>query len=122
MINTCDYEEDPLHGCVLLRVDGEWITYKGSTSTRKLYYRAHEALRSNSSSFYVYDYEGKKVTGALFPNGFYNSLSCTSIDGVPSHALPHRILLVGKKKCNWIILGNGSGYKVCTYCGKGSVT
>jgi len=108
---------------VLLRVDGQWVPYTGSTSTRKLYYRASEAKRSGSKSFYVYDFSweycgyNKKVTGAIFPNKFYRQLSCCSINGVEAHNLPHMILLGGVECCKMLTLGNGSG-SVCTYCGK----
>lgn len=98
---------------VLLRVNGEWIPYNGTTSLRKIYYRASGALWCNSCSFYVYEFG--KVTGAIFPNNFHRYLSCTSINGVQVEDLPHMILL-GSQEHTYQHLGDGSG-KVCTYCG-----
>jgi hypothetical protein len=114
---TCNKEEVER---VLLRVNGVWEPYFGSTSLRKLYYRAYAAKKTNSSKFYVYEFSewGTKVTGAIFPNKFWKSLSCTSIDGVDAHNLPHMILL-DKQKCDLITLGDGTGL-ICTYCGKRS--
>lgn len=117
---TCTKEEDEP---VLLRVDGLWFPYTGSTSTRKLYYRAYEAKRSGNKTFYVWEYDYKysgqsqKVTGAIFPNKFYRQLSCCSINGIEAHNLPHMILLGSVDNCKMLKLGNGTG-SVCTYCGK----
>lgn len=101
---------------VFLRVDGEWVPYRGNTSLRKIYYRLHEAQRTGSHKIYIHDCGGYLVDGGMFPNEFWRSLSCVSIDGVPTHALPHRIILQ-KKSCKWSRLGNGCG-SVCTHCGK----
>lgn len=115
---TCKHGDN---SCVLLRVNGEWIPYKGTTSLRKLYYRAYEADRFGSSSFYVWEYSWEysndyfRVTGAIFPNKFYKHLSCTSINGVEAHNLPHMIVL-DQKPCNIVALGNGCG-SICTHCG-----
>lgn len=110
---TCTKEENE---DVLLRVDGVWVPYTGTTSLRKLYYRAYEAKAKGAKSFFVFDYNSK-VTGAIFPNKFYHQLSCCSIDGVEAHNLPHILLLGSTNNCNMFTLGDGSG-RVCTYCGK----
>jgi hypothetical protein len=101
---------------ILLRVDGEWAPYKGSTSTRKLYYRASSMVREGSRSFYVYDYEDCKVDAAIFPDGFWRSLSCCSINGVDAHLLPTRLFAPVKKKCTIVPLGDKTGF-ICTHCG-----
>jgi len=108
---TKDRDEDVL----FLRIDGGWIRYKGSTSLRKIYYRFHEASRNSKASVYIYEYEGRRVDGAMFPSDFYRHLKCSSMDGIPTYALPSRIILK-RKQCSWVKLGNGSG-KVCTFCG-----
>jgi hypothetical protein len=102
---------------VLLRVDGHWVPYKGSTSLRKLYYRASSMVRTESSNFYVYDYEDAKVDAAIFPDKFWKSLSCCAIDGVDAHLLPTRLFAPIKKKCTVVPLGNKNGF-ICTYCGE----
>jgi hypothetical protein len=99
----------------LLRVDGQWVPYKGSTSLRKLYYRAYSMVREGSKSFYVYDYEDCKVDAAIFPDRFWRSLSCCSMNGVDAHLLPTR-LFAPVKKCIIVPLGNETGF-VCTHCG-----
>jgi hypothetical protein len=101
---------------ILLRVDGEWVSYRGSTSMRKLYYRASQMVGEGSSSFYVYDYEDAKVDAAIFPDRFWRSLSCCSMNGVDAHLLPTRLFAPVKKKCTVVPLGNGAGF-ICTHCG-----
>lgn len=113
--NDC-YTKDIDQQRVLLRVDGEWVFYTGSTSLRKLYYRAYEMVRYNRSKFWVYEYENKKVDAAIFPDSFWNYLSSISMDGVPCDEMPTR-LFAKPKTCTKVKLGNGCG-RVCTYCGK----
>jgi len=100
---------------LFLRVNDTWLPYRGNTSLRKIYYRAYEALTHGGQSFYVFDYESEKVTGAIFPPHFSKYLRCSSIDGIHVSQLPSRILLQ-KRNCKWTRLENGLG-KVCTYCG-----
>tara|TARA_R110000744_G_C19104081_1_gene533940 strand:- start:100 stop:459 length:360 start_codon:yes stop_codon:yes gene_type:complete len=100
---------------ILLRVDGQWVPYKGSTSLRKLYYRASSMVREGSKSFYVYDYEDSKVDAAIFPDRFWRDLSCFSMNGVDVHLLPTR-LFAPIKKCTLVQLGNNTGF-ICTHCG-----
>ena len=107
--------QDNDNDAVFIRVDGEWVRYNGATSLRKIYYRAYEAMRTERSCFYLHEFGARSVTGAMFPVGFWKSLSCISMDGIDAHNLPHRIVLE-KKKCKWVNLGNGCG-RVCTHCG-----
>ena len=93
---------------------GEWSIYNGSTSLRKIYYKAFEAQRTGSSSFWVYEHP--QCTGAIFPDRFYIRLRCSSINDVPVQDLPTRIILE-KKHCKWIGL-TGEAANICTHCGK----
>ena len=117
MKNCDDFDKD--EGAVFIRVDGEWERYSGTTSLRKLYYRAYGAKKSGWGHFYIHEYDHRVVTGAMFPVGFWKQLSCVSMDGIDTHNLPHRIVL-STKKCRWIDLGNMCG-KICTYCGRSQI-
>jgi len=100
---------------VYLLVNCEWVEYRGSTSLRKIYYRAYEAYRFGRQSFYLHEFSNGSVKGAMFPNDFHNFLKCSSMDGIPAYALPQRIILK-KKMCDWVSLGNCSG-SICLHCG-----
>lgn len=108
--NYCQKEDNRIY----LRVDDKWFPYEGTTSLRKIYYRAYSALCGGGSCFYVYEFD-KKVTGAMFPNSFWKHLSCSSINGVSVENLPQRVIL-NKKNCEWSKLKGTCG-SVCLYCG-----
>lgn len=75
-------------GSVRLQVNGEWIDYTGTTSLRKLYYRALEAQRAGNKSFFVHDFPRRSVTGIRLKPGFHQHLSCVAINGVAAKDLP----------------------------------
>lgn len=86
-----------------LLVDDEWIKYDGSTSIRKLFYRALEAQRVGASSFYVYGYSDvirrrEPVRGVYTSKDLTLELKCTAINDVPVSELPNVIILERKEK------------------------
>jgi hypothetical protein len=112
----CPIPETPEgQNMILIRQLRTWRVYNGSTSLRKLYYAAWEMhkLRNKYCSVYGWD----NINAVIFPKGFQQFLSCTSMDGVQARDLPERIFARPKKTCKVVKLGNGLG-SICTFCGK----
>lgn len=76
-----------------LLVNGEWEKYYGTTSLRKLYYRATEARKCRYGSFYVYEYPKRSVTGIRINQYERISIPADSIAGVPKKEFPLEIVL-----------------------------
>lgn len=82
-----------------LLVNDKWIRYTGSTSTRKIYYRAHEAKRVGAATFYMYGFtRDQRVTGMYTTYDLTKELKCSVLDGVPVEELPRHIVLDKKEK------------------------
>lgn len=73
------YLISPQAGKVWLLINSKWVVYQGTTSVRKLYYRAHDAMKLRRSGFWVYEHG--RVQGAWFHKDWYNYTSTVTMDG-----------------------------------------
>lgn len=88
-----------------LLVEGKWLTYKGNTSTRKLYVRAFNAFTAGEKSFYCYDFtdggryrKSRQVTGISITKEARDNLPYVSLGNTPREELPLVIVLENKLK------------------------
>lgn len=88
-----------------------WEQYRGTTSVRKLFYRALEAQRQGSKSFFVHEYPHRSISGARFPDDTHRHTSITSINGVAIEDIPKEIHLKSGHQPFWDFMRDGLTYQ-----------